>query len=284
MYYELYIDVFFCVNLSMDLLVLYIMKQWMKLPGSMLRLIAASAYGAGIITCYLLFPFRGRPGIQALFWILAGAGMIQIAFAPSDNKNRVKLFLVFYMVNLFLTGVANRFFSAERGAYRLLFCIACMFLIIKAGAYLFRWLGKNEKTIYSVHIVYQGSTIELKGLWDTGNCLVSPYHQKGVSVIGYDSIKSYIQEGTKQRLLLYLGEADFAESGKEEALQEGDSVFAVSYRTVGEKSGIMPVMSVDRLIIQRQGTSVEYAGALLGIVKGKVSTSDEYQVILTTKG
>ena len=109
-YYELYIDVFFCVNLSMDLLVLYIMKRRMKLPGSMLALVAASAYGAGIISCYLLFPSRGRPGMLALFWILAGAGMIRIAFGPSDVKNMAKRLILFYVVNLFLNGAANHFF------------------------------------------------------------------------------------------------------------------------------------------------------------------------------
>ena len=131
----------------------------------------------------------------------------------------------------------------------------------------------------------------MKFVWDTGNCLISPYHNRGVSIVEYNICEPYLNNSVKEKIGLYLGldlcqrEENEKEDIEDESIYSGEkgNVFAVPYKTISSKNGILPVIQVEKITVKKEGEILEYPEALLGIICGNLSQNGEYHTILTTK-
>lgn len=297
MHYELYIDIFFTVNMLMDFLVLFVVKMWLKLSASIFRLVVASLYGAAVICMYILSPWRGQFYLMILSWIAACLGMIQIAFKSASPKSRGKAMLAYYVVSIFFNGLFQRYLKNVSSFLQLGAVIIFLLFAVKGIFYAFRRFGRNDKLIYPVELRFHGESIRLKGLWDTGNCLISPFHQRGVSIISYAAIKPYFSEELQYRIQWYLGEENEKkeqtekkegkqpeEELEEQSVVDQEKIFVIPFQTIGSRHGMMPVLTVDSIRIDKQGEWIEYRRALLGITKSDITSQKKYQMILSPKG
>lgn len=291
MYYELYIDIFFAVNMMMDFLILFVVKKWLKLSGSLFRLALASMYGGAIVCFYILTPWRGKAFALLLFWIAACAGMIWIAFQGASMKSRWKAMLLFYALSIFFNGLFQRYLKNSNSFLRFGAIVILLILAAKGIFFLLNWLKRDEKLIFPVELYFHGNLIKLKGLWDTGNCLVSPFHQKGVSIISYEALTPYLNEETKRAIQWYLGERteEKIEEKQEKWLDSQsfihqEKIFVIPFHTIGKEHGMMPVLTADKLRLEKQGEWIEYQRALIGIAKEDLCSRKQYQMILSPKG
>ena len=122
----LYIDVYFLINFTVDLLALYFASCFSKVPTSTKRLLISSAVGALIAVGVVLLP-----EYAILKFIIATAGLIAMGFiAPKRVSVRRKLKFVFAFLIFeallggavsFLWGILDKYISnffdgAEGGA------------------------------------------------------------------------------------------------------------------------------------------------------------------------
>lgn len=275
MLYEVYIDVFFAVNAMLDFFVIETVRILQHYRSTKWRRVMASMTGSAVLCIFLCLPAREYVIVRIVFYVGAFYSMAAIAFPQNRKKGMVKSILTLYFVSLLINGIYHWLSLKISNATELLVGATVIYILMNVGWFFYRQSKENDRHIYNVHIVYESRDILLKGLWDTGNRLRSPFHGKGVSVINYQCLKNYISESSKKCMESGDWSELFLENTKER-------IFLIPYETVDSKHALMPVLTADKMIIEREEGDLEYKQPLLGISQLPVSKSDLFQVILST--
>lgn len=291
MYYELYIDIFLCVNIFLDFIILSALKKILKLEGGLLRRIAASVLGSLLLCVYLLTDLRFLKFGYIFTYIIICGCMILIAFKIVSFFALFKALVYFYAVSLCLNGIFNQLVCRISSFRQILLWAVVIYIIFCILRRIIMTKKRNQKTICEIKIYIDKKEIATTGLWDTGNCLISPYHNRGVSIVEYDICEPYINKALKYKLAVYLNlnlphtDDIYNEETKSELLYEKNSgnVFAVPYKTISSSNAVLPVIQVEKITIKKEGEILEYPEALLGIICGNLSQNGDYHTILTTK-
>ena len=101
----LYVDVYFLINFTVDLLSLYFAACFSKIPTSTARLIVASSIGALIAVMVVLMP-----EIPILKFIIATMGLIAVGFVAPKKvgiKRKIKYVLAFLVFEALLGGAVS---------------------------------------------------------------------------------------------------------------------------------------------------------------------------------
>lgn len=276
MFYEVYIDVFFAVNAMLDYVILLITQKLQHYKSTKIRIAAASMAGSAILSIYLCVPFRHFLWIRLLFYAAAYISMSVIAFSWNRKKGLLRSALSLYVVSLLVNGIFHWLSIRVEHSFELLVLCILIYWGIRAIYFLYAQKNEKEQHIYEIRIIYRKQSICLRGLWDTGNRLRSPYHGKGVSVIGYETISSYLSESVKKCM----------ESGNVSLMEETEEefIFLIPYETLDHKRGLMPVLTAEQMFVKKEGEELEYKNPLLGISRMPVSSDNAFQVVLTAQG
>lgn len=277
MVYEVYIDVFFVVNAILDFFVIQATKKIQHYKSTSLRIVMASMAGALCLSVFLCLPVRKYIPVRILFYVLAFGSMAVIAFPWNRKKGMIKAVLTLYGVSLLFNGIYQWLSLKIEGTFQLLVLSMAVYWMVDILCFIYRQSGEKNQHIYETHIYYKDNEILLKGLWDTGNRLRSPYHGKGVSIVNYDSIKMIISENA----------CKYLESGgrKEDIFMQSDErMFLIPYETLDRKHALMPVFTAEKMIVEKEEGIMEYRNPLIGISISPVSSRDLFQIILTTNG
>lgn len=288
MFYEIYIDVFFFVNMMLDLWVLFIVKKLKHYKSTKIRMLAAAAGGALCFSVYLCLPGEKSIILRGITYVIAYAGMAYIAFGTGKKHTAgerllhktVELFrktAVLYGVGLLVNGIFHYLALKTEHVFELAFSCVIVYLVIQGLVFLCFRGRKTGQTICAVRLLYSGNTIVLDGLWDTGNSLYFEGAQKGVSVINYECLAPYISSSLKERIEKRRIKQEETDSGEE-------FLFFLPYETVSDKYGVFPVVMAQRMTVELPGECLEYKNPLLALNFKPVSKNGEFQMILTTSG
>lgn len=276
MLYELYIDIFFVINAILDGLIIAIVKKVQKCSGSKIRMCLASVVGSGLLSLFICIPFEKNVIFQLFFYMLSYGSMALVAFGWKGRKHLFKMVFFLYVVSLFVNGIFRWLSPNIRHITGVVCYCLVVYGIVCVLLWFFQQIQGEEEDLYTICIYYKDYKIILKGLWDTGNRLCSPYHGKGITVLSYDSMQQYISGNIKECI----------DKGiiTEEADLGNERIFFVPYRTVSNQQEMMVVLEGKKLLIRKNKEIIEYKKPLLGISKNPVSEKDEFQAVLTTNG
>lgn len=284
MVYEVYIDVFFFVNMMLDLWILLIVKRLKHYKSTKLRLAAAAANSAFWLSAYLCMPWPKSYFFRGICYVFAYVGMAYIAFGVQGGVKHMQKALgllqraVFlYAAGLFANGIFHYLSLKTRHIWELLLSCAFIYCMIQGLLFVCFRLCRAGQAICAVKLVYNGETIVLDGLWDTGNRLYFEGAGKGVSVIQYEYLEPYLSSSLKERIEKRVSEQEETK-GKEEFL------FFLPYETVSEQDRVFPVIMAQCMTVERKGECLEYKNPLLALNFQPVSKNGEFQMILTTLG
>ena len=114
MYYELYIDVYFLINLVMDYLLLLLVRSILKCTATHLRMLLGGLTGAAGACGIVLLPASLLIGKLILTYGILPVCMVKIGLQLKGKKLMVKGIVLFYLVS-FLTGGVDLsvFFSGQ---------------------------------------------------------------------------------------------------------------------------------------------------------------------------
>lgn len=285
MYYELYIDVFFITNFIIDFISLCILKKIMRIEGNILRRISGAFCGSVLLCLYFILDLRYFKLNYYCLIILTGPAMLGISFKHKSIRAFVKAELFLIVIIIALNGFFNLFVVKIKHWYQIILAVTIVYFVFLLIKYILFKRTVNEKKICRIRFFIGDNQIEGKGLIDTGNCLVSPYHNRGVSVSEYNLFEDYLSDYAKSCISLYYNEG----SGNVQTYSELEDnfglekIFAIPYKTISSKCGVLPVIVVDKLYVDIDGEEKEYTKALVGLVKDKVSSTGDINVILSTK-
>ena len=151
-----------------------------------------------------------------------------------------------------MNGIINAFQIGDN-MWKVLFIVfgACGLLTVGIRKVL-AVIGR-QSVIYYAKITEGNQTICVRGLKDTGNQLMDPLTKKPVSIIEKEKLNGLISEETK---MLY-----------------------VPYQSVGKSNGLMKACIMEQMEVE----GIIYRNVILGLFEGKLSSNNEYHIILHPK-
>lgn len=256
MKYELYIDVFFFVNCFMDFIALTLTKMFLHKKGKTLRLlfvsILSSAVSLGLFLLLSSYSFY-----QLLIHFLLNPFMLLICFRAKEKREFLMEWAVSYLVFLLLGGIMQWLYVEVFKGKGFLLCVSvaggiCLILQCHLEHH-----AKIIEKIYPVKVFVEGNEMELKGYYDSGNLLTDPFLKEPVSIVSRKEIVSILSKDAKIRL--------------------------IPFSSLGEENGLLPVCTVEKMIVYQNKSKIEIKPAVLGIGREELFTGREYQLILNEK-
>ena len=192
----LYIDVYFLINFTVDVLSLYFAARFSKVPTTTKRLIVSSVIGAFIAVLVLFLP-----EISLLKLVVATIGLLVMGFlAPKPMRIRRRLKFVFaflmfealvgggvtFIWNIFDTYLADFFKSAYGGAVNRKMIVLSIIVLISIGVFkmLISFFSNSQSEgSVDVEISFLNNTVVVSAFIDSGNLVVDPMDLKPVLLI-----------------------------------------------------------------------------------------------------
>lgn len=273
MQYTVYVDVLFLVNWVMDYVLLWAVCAVMGLQRKKVRLGLAAALGAGWVCVIAVFslPYLIKEGVT---WLGISSLMIWIACRPrklSDFLNRI---CVLYLVAFLAGGGLNLiYFHTSAGVYLkqvvlgiqrvnssgvgvILGSIAMILTVTKLLDTMEKQ-KKRRKNRYVAELYFGERRVLVDGFIDTGNRLKEPITGKIVHILQEDVAASLMSAENKPMS------------------------FLVPYHAVGTESGLLTAIRIDRMeLVAEDESRTVIMRPLFGLYQGKLSSNDEYQLIL----
>jgi len=254
-YYELYVDVFFMVNFTMDAILLSLLKKALVCPVGYGRVVAGAAVGA-LLTCITIFIFRKTPALRfVVFHGVINVVMIKTGLGLRWGRELFRGWIVLY-IESFLLGGVFQFFSQYLRQGSLFFVLAVCGYYLTAGIWkLILFFTEKAGRYCEVEIFFKGRSRRLKALVDTGNTLKDEISRDPVSVIDKKTVKQLTGEELPERFRY------------------------IPYHSIGKQEGVMPAFRLDKIQIIRDGNKTYVEHPLVAVSEEELG-SENYQMII----
>ncbi|MDO5538714.1 MAG: sigma-E processing peptidase SpoIIGA [Eubacteriales bacterium] len=270
MYYEFYLDLYFIQNLIMNYLVLELAGKMLQRQKSVKRKAAAAGAGALGACILIIIPQRQIFALQMIFNLLLYLPVTALAFKVRDTEDYKQNITTVVMISIvmgstwyFLTTICRVPFS---GAVP-----AGYFFVWSVWKY-WRSRRRNTQFLYDVRLERKGRAVFLKGFLDSGNHLRLPVTGKPVHIIEYEAAAEILSEDEQKELqrIMRLECPDVP----------GGKFFVIPYHTIGNNSGVLPVMEIDSICIKHGENVWSTKGVLAAVTETLSSKKEAYQMIL----
>lgn len=299
MYLEVYPDIVFILNFIIDFILLLLLKKVNKKSGSMKRLMLAAAIGALFAAVLSVFPWCSIILRLLLFHLIGSVLMILTAFGKMKKMELMKQVAALYLITYFAGGLINsiyyytnfRLFLFKVGEGLTFSNISGKFVIVIVLILapvsllllkLFRQFKKNAPETYEVELFYEGRSIKVRGLMDTGNCLYDPVYHKPVMVAEASVIEKLLPPEVYSNITVAKGFLEKNITDVSKWNLDNNHILRlrfIPYRSVG-KSGVMPGIILDKVIINTGEESICEEKVTTAISDQCLSDRNDYNVIL----
>lgn len=258
MQYELYVDVFFLLNFMMDYLVLYAVNKILKYHATY-GYIFLGAFAGSVLVCLIIcLPFPHF--IKALFLqLVIQMIVIRLTFRIQKISEIFKTTVVMYFVSFLYGGIMTwlrQFFPGYMKIGSLFFCIVTVtYFMVDHGMRLWERLWKIQNKMCKVTLCYKTNKVQLSAMIDSGNELFDQVTGKPVHIIGKNAIKKLT---SKEKICKFR---------------------YITYHTVENKTGIMPLIEVESMCIHN-GLEKKIENPLLAVSERQEFGKGAYDIIL----
>ena len=256
MYYKIYPDVLFLANLLMDYTVLSVCSRLCKINTTYARLAAAAFLGA-VWSVFMVVCTSG--GIAVLFCTYLGlpVAMLYVSGCKGRPGEWVYRYAVFMGVSVLIGGLMGQL--KERGG-SVFAAMVTVVLFAQLAVPLIRYLTgyvKRKNLLYRVMIELDGRSVEMMGLYDTGNSLTDPYNGESVCIVEKKAVDELVQSKSEDKGLRL-----------------------IPYMSLGNEHGLMKLITVDNISIEYNDRHICHRRQELALYEGSLSKRGEYSMIL----
>jgi len=196
----LYIDVYFLINFTVDLIAIYLSAEIVKVKSSIPRLLCAAALGSLFACAVTLLALRG---IAFFAMLILAALLTVIIFAPHTTAiRRIKLSGAFLIIETLLGGMVYWLYGVldrhlyplivgeEIGAENRTMLSLSLIIILSYGLIRLIFLslsGSADERNVELIISFFGKAVKVTALTDSGNLAIDPMTLKPVVFIKSDA-------------------------------------------------------------------------------------------------
>ncbi len=203
----LYIDIYFLINFTVDLLALYFAVIFCSVPMGLPRLLAVAATGASLAVFLVFLPdawyFGASLSILYIIIVFYAAGRTIGAF------RRLKFTFAFYIFELLIGGVVEFLYrlldkfvknnisvSFPETGNRRLILLALVIILCVGILKLLIWFftARVAEGMVSVEITFRGRVIKLDAFCDSGNLLKDPFDASPVMMVKSSAVSPLFPE------------------------------------------------------------------------------------------
>lgn len=193
MYFEVYLDSLFWINLVMNFYLLYLTNRLKEKTASNLRILLGACFGA-LISCVVFFIPFSTMGVKIIIGcLLSGIGMVVIAFRVKTFKGILRKMASMTVMAFFVGGtflfLFKRFFFLRKYQNQTFILLFLGGLVCMAGSYCLERWKSGKKPICFVTLENREKTKRIEALIDTGNSLIEPISGKPVSILNKELMK-----------------------------------------------------------------------------------------------
>ncbi len=256
---KVYLDIFFLVNVEMDLVILLLENLFQRRLVRWRRLIFTAIAGGVFSTLFLISGIHRKVWLSVPVYLAGGGVMVRLAFGKTTVISWAKNVLGFYVAAFLLSGALMQLQSAWRQKGSMVFVLT--------GALAFLWITyklmpfcenreREQARIMPVRLCYRGKWIRGQGFLDTGNHLAEPFSQKPVAI--------------GNRIFL------------EKLWGEEEPVFRlIPFRAVGTGQGILSAFPLDDLEIEwGKNGRIRVGKTWVAVSDNDICADGEYDLIL----
>ena len=203
----IYIDVYFLINFTVDLLAIYFAAIFSKTPTTSARLIVSSILG-GFVAVFAVF----LPEIPTLKMVFSMLCLIFIAYFGTKRvsfRRKIKFILSFLIFEALVGGVVsliwnfldsnkNNIFSSGNGSSvnrKLLFFSLIVLLSIGVFKMIVLLFSNSESEgSVEIEIVFLGKTQKMEAFIDSGNLALDPMDMRPVILIKKENAQSILPQ------------------------------------------------------------------------------------------
>ena len=270
MSYEFYLDIYFLENLVINDTVLRMIAILEKKNCPRIRRFLTAA-GGSLALCLgmMLGMYRVRV-LTAIVCMAVETLMTTAAFSWSGWKTFMYRAVIFRLLSLLAEGswqILRDYFHMPF-PYSMAAGILLPFLVLLKV----RTREQKEQFLYPVTVVFRGRQKQLTALWDSGNQLRQPLTGRPVHIIELEAVQPLLEEEERRELMLLL---------ELKASECPSGIFSfVPYQSIGKKHGILPVLKLDEIRVEKENETVDTPEVLAAVSKDAVSRTGAYQMIL----
>lgn len=262
-YYKLYIDSVFILQLLTNLYLLSLAGQMMRRTATRRRICLGAAVGAGMSSLSFMIPVFSMGVRLLVFAVPVSMCMMCLTYRIYGVRSLFKASLVMASAGFFLGGVMiwilNRLRFVMKGSGGLFLTLAVgtlSYLILRI--LLMRLMRKREENLRTVrfYVPALGQEVSVRALVDTGNHLTDPISGAPVSVISKKAASC---------LASCLSQEKF---------------HAIPFRSVGKDRGILFAYEMPEMVIEEAGRMLKREHVIVAVCDAGISERSEYQMIL----
>ena len=254
MKYELYADVWFATNCSMDCLALWLCTKLMKQSCKRGRIFLSGVIGTAFaLACF--FIMRSYICYVITVHLVINPLMVFLCFRSRNVKEFFMQYVFTYLSVISLGGILEFSRGVWRGSigYWITVVVAVVFILVTEKV---RNTWKRQKdTVVEVLILLEERQVRTKGFIDTGNLLKDPLVNRPVHIIKEKLLEPELEEG---KLLIRL----------------------IPYHSLGKEHGLLETVTLKGMYILQGEVSVYLENPVFGIAREKLFQGDKYDVIL----
>lgn len=263
MYYKLYIDSVFILQMMIGLYLLSLAGIILRRTATRRRIWLGAVTGAGMSCLFLMLPVLPVGGRLLLGAVPVSMCMMCLTYRIYGVRRLLRASLSMAVAGFFLGGAMIwilrrlRFVMRGRGSLSLTLAAGALaYLLLRVLVE--RFMRRREDSLRTVcfYVPSLGQEIRVRALVDTGNHLTDPVSGAPVSVIS-------------ERIARCMTSC---------LLQE--KYHAIPYRSVGRKSGILSAYELPKMRIEEAGGALVREHVIVAVCDAGISEDSAYQMIL----
>ena len=282
-----YIDIIFLENLFMNCIILLATGIILKNVIKIWRIIVASAVGS--IYAIIIYVSKIEIYSNFIFKFALSIVIIYIAFKPRSIKLFFKYLIIFYLTSFTFGGVAFALLYFIRpqdtlfkngvliGTYPIKIILAgglLGFIIITVAFKNIKGKFTRSDMFCNVKINFEGKTINVKTIIDTGNFLREPITNLPVIIIEKSKLKDFFPD----KILDNISEII---NGENIELEEcASKVRAIPFKSLGKENGLILGIKVDSIEVNYQDICHKISNVIVGIYNGILGRSGKYSGLI----
>lgn len=289
----IYLDLLWVDNLIMNFILLWITSKIAK-PFKLLWRIWAGAILGAFYAVMLFLPgyeFLGSLPLKLALSLV----MLFISFHFNSVRDFLKVLAIFYFITFTFGGAAFGMYylgcqavTVEKGIFYIksypvkILAVSC---IVVVALIRFLWLFFRSRMIednllYRIEVEFDGSSIMMEALLDTGNALFDPISHSPVIIVEYEKLKKLLPEEIQ---------AIFSQC-KENDLEIVTQVMAhsnwigrfrmIPYTALGRPHGMLIGFKPDNVRVWIDKACREIKEIIVGVYNNKLSKESQYQALI----
>lgn len=223
MQYELYIDVFFLINIGIDWCLLKLTGQLLSIKTGRLRILCGAFAGA-LLTCMIwIAPIECGWVKLICFYIVVNVVMIRVGLKIREGRKLILACIVLMICAVFMAGILHMLRQYIRMGSLFLVCVIAGYYTVCGSLWVLQYLTRRKNVICKIRLEHEDRIFEGEALIDTGNRLRDPQSGLPVSVLDKE-IAEYLLE-----------------------MEKCPKLYEISYHSIGKENGSMKAFRLEKM-------------------------------------